>query len=148
MKKIFRAIIAAMLMAVMAVSLCSCGIPSDPEKAKANLEKNGYAMDTTVSPCKAAITIKPGTPVDDILSFLDKVDTVIFAVDKETGKENVLIIYCKDADSAKTVNGDIKEIYKSIKDNAKENDSEADVKSGKSGNVVYIGTSAGVKAAG
>ena len=82
------------------------------------------------------------------MSFLDKVDTVIFAVDKETAKENVLIIYCKDADSAKTVNGDIKEIYKSIKDNAKENDSEADVKSGKSGNVVYIGTSAGVKAAG
>ena len=75
-------------------------------------------------------------------------ETVIFAVDKATAKENVLIIYCKDADSAKTVNGDIKELYKSIKDNAKENDSEADVKSGKSGNVVYIGTSAGVKAAG
>lgn len=144
MKKIFRAIIAAMLMAVMAISLCSCGIPSDPEKAKANLEKNGYAMDTTVSTAtvKTVFTTKYG------LSFLDKVDTVIFAVDKETGKENVLIIYCKDADSAKTVNGDIKEIYKSIKDNAKENDSEADVKSGKSGNVVYIGTSAGVKAAG
>lgn len=49
MKKIFRVMIAAMLMAVMAVSLCSCGIPSDPEKAKANLEKNGYAIDTTVS---------------------------------------------------------------------------------------------------
>lgn len=144
MKKIFRVMIAAMLMAVMAVSLCSCGIPSDPEKAKANLEKNGYAMDTTVSTVtvKTIFTVKYGT------SFLDKVDTVVYAVDKETGKESVLIIYCKDADSAKTVNGDIKEIYKSIKDNAKENDSEADVKSGKSGNVVYIGTSAGVKAAG
>lgn len=144
MKKIFRVMIAAMLMAVMAVSLCSCGIPSDPEKAKANLEKNGYAMDTTVSTVtvKTIFTVKYGT------TFLDKVDTVVFAVDKETGKENVLIIYCKDADSAKTVNGDIKEIYKSIKDSAKENDEEADVKSGKSGNVVYIGTSAGVKAAG
>ncbi len=144
MKKIFRAMVAAMLMVVMTVSLCSCGIPSDPEKAKANLEKNGYAMDTTVSTVtvKTVFTVKYGT------TFLDKVDTVIFAVDKETGKENVFIIYCKDAESAKKVNGDIKDLYKSIKDAAKENDEEADVKSGKSGNVVYIGTSAGVKAAG
>lgn len=144
MKKIFRAMVAAMLMVVMTVSLCSCGIPSDPEKAKANLEKNGYAMDTTVS----TVTVKTVFTAKYGLSFLDKVDTVIYAVDKETGKENVLIIYCKDADSAKTVNGDIKDLYKSIKDAAKENDEEADVKSGKSGNVVYIGTSAGVKAAG
>jgi len=144
MKKIFRVMIAAMLMAVMAVSLCSCGIPSDPEKAKANLEKNGYAMDTTVSTVtvKTVFTFKYGA------TFLDKVDTVIFAVDKETGKENVLIIYCKDAESAKKVNGDIKELYGKIKEAAKENDENADVKSGKSGNVVYIGTSAGVKAAG
>lgn len=144
MKKIFRVMIAAMLMAVMAVSLCSCGIPSNPEKAKANLEKNGYAMDATVS----TVTVKTVFTAKYGLSFLDKVETVIFAVDKETGKENVLIIYCKDADSAKTVNGDIKEIYNSIKESAKENDEKADVKSGKSGNVVYIGTSAGVKAVG
>lgn len=144
MKKIFRVMIAAMLMAVMAVSLCSCGIPSDPEKAKANLEKNGYAMDATVS----TVTVKTVFTTKYGLSFLDKVDTVIFAVDKETGKENVLIIYCKDAESAKKVNGDIKELYGKIKEAAKENDGNADVKSGKSGNVVYIGTSAGVKAAG
>ncbi len=144
MKKIFRVMIAAMLMAVMAVSLCSCGIPSDPEKAKANLEKNGYAMDTTLSTVAVTgiFTAKYG------VDFFGNIDKVIFAVDKETGKENVLIIYCKDAESAKKVNGDIKELYGKIKEAAKENDENADVKSGKSGNVVYIGTSAGVKAAG
>ena len=144
MKKIFRVMIAAMLMAVMAVSLCSCGIPSDPEKAKANLEKNGYAMDTTLSTVTVTgiFTAKYG------VDFFGNIDKVIFAVDKETGNDNVLIIYCKDAESAKKVNGDIKELYGKIKEAAKENDENADVKSGKSGNVVYIGTSAGVKAAG
>ena len=39
MKKFFRILAATMLLAVMATTLCSCGVPSDATKAKANLEK-------------------------------------------------------------------------------------------------------------
>lgn len=38
MKKFFRILAATMLLAVMATTLCSCGVPSDATKAKANLE--------------------------------------------------------------------------------------------------------------
>ena len=41
MKKFFRILAATMLLAVMATTLCSCGVPSDATKAKANLEKTG-----------------------------------------------------------------------------------------------------------
>ena len=44
MKKFFRILAATMLLAVMATTLCSCGVPSDAAKAKANLEKNGYTV--------------------------------------------------------------------------------------------------------
>lgn len=44
MKKFFRILAATMLLAVMATTLCSCGVPSDATKAKANLEKNGYTV--------------------------------------------------------------------------------------------------------
>ncbi len=143
MKKVARLLVSAMLLVVMAVSLCSCGIPSDPEKAKSNLTSKEYAVEDGVSAAaiKAVFTFKYG------IDFYDKIESVIFAVSKD-GKDNVLIIYCKDDEAAKRVNGDIKELYKSVCDAAKENGNEADAKSGKSGKVVYIGTSAGVKAAG
>lgn len=143
MKKVARLLVSAMLLVVMAVSLCSCGIPSDPEKAKSNLTSKEYVVDTTVSAAavKTYFTTKYG------YSFFGNINSVLYAISND-GKENVLIIYCKDDDSAKKVNGDIKELYKSVCDAAKENGNEADAKSGKSGKVVYIGTSAGVKAAG
>lgn len=143
MKKVARLLVSAMLLVVMAVSLCSCGIPSDPAKAKSNLTSKEYVVDTTVSAAavKTYFTVKYG------VSFYSNIDSVVYAISSD-GKDNVLIIYCKDDDSAKKVNGDIKEIYNSIRESAKDNDTEVDVKSGKSGKAVYIGTSAGVKAAG
>ena len=49
MKKNIGKILAVILVvALLATVLCAC-VPSDPAKAKANLEKNGYAMDATVS---------------------------------------------------------------------------------------------------
>ncbi len=48
MKKFLKAMLAAMLIAITAVTVCSCGVPSDPAKAKENLKKNGYAVDDTI----------------------------------------------------------------------------------------------------
>ena len=141
MKKVARLLVSAMLLVVMAVSLCSCGIPSDPEKAKSNLKDKGYYSEDSIS------TLAVKTYVLAKYHSTDGIDTVIFAI-SDDGKDNVLIIYCKDDDTVKNLNNDIKEIYKSVCEQAKANDDEADIKSGKSGKVVYIGTSAGVKAAG
>ena len=51
MKKFLKAMLAAMLIAITAVTVCSCGVPSDPAKAKENLKKNGYAVDDTLPSC-------------------------------------------------------------------------------------------------
>ena len=61
--------------------------------------------------------------------------------------ETVLIVYCKDANSAKKVNEISRKLYDEVKKNDKENDTKTDIRSGMSGKVVYIGTKAGVKAA-
>lgn len=142
MKKFFRMLVATMLLAVMAVTLCSCGVPSDPEKAKANLEKNSY----TVSKEIATTAVKTVTVVSYGVSFYNNVETALWGVNADG--ENVLIVYCKDSDSAGKVNDIIKSVYDNIKSSDKENGTKTDVKSGKSGKVVYIGTNAGVKAAG
>lgn len=142
MKKFFRLLVATMLLAVTATALCSCGIPSDSAKAKENLNKNKY----TVSEEIATTAVKAACLVPYGISFYNNIETALWAVNSDG--DNVLIVYCKDNDSATKVNDIVKTIYESINESAKENDSKADVKSGKSGKVVYIGTSAGVKAAG
>ena len=40
MKKFLKAMLAAMLIAITAVTVCSCGVPSDPAKAKEKLGWN------------------------------------------------------------------------------------------------------------
>lgn len=141
MKKFLKAMLAAMLIAITAVTVCSCGVPSDPAKAKENLTKNNY----TVSEVAATTGVKAIATAKYGLSFLDKVKTSLWATNADG--ETVLIVYCVDADSAKKVNEVARQIYDEVKKNDKENDTKTDIKSGMSGKVVYIGTKAGVKAA-
>ena len=141
MKKFLKAMLAAMLIAITAVTVCSCGVPSDPAKAKENLKKNGYTPDETI----ATAVIKSVTTLEYGISFFDKVESSLWAVNADG--ETVLIVYCKDSDSAKKVNKISKSIYDKVKEKDKENDTKTDIKSGMSGKVVYIGTKAGVKAA-
>ena len=141
MKKFLKAMLAAMLIAITAVTVCSCGVPSDPAKAKENLTKNNYA----VSEVAATAGVKAITTATYGFSFLDKVKTSLWATNADG--ETVLIVYCVDADSAKKVNEIARKIYDEVKKNDKENDTKTDIKSGMSGKVVYIGTKAGVKAA-
>ena len=141
MKKFLKAMLAAMLIAITAVTVCSCGVPSDPAKAKENLKKNNYAVSETL----ATAGVKAVTTANYGFAFYDKVKSSLWATNADG--ETVLIVYCVDADSAKKVNEISRKIYDEVKKNDKENDTKTDIRSGMSGKVVYIGTKAGVKAA-
>ena len=141
MKKFLKAMLAAMLIAITAVTVCSCGVPSDPAKAKENLKKNGYAVDDTV----VTAAIKVVTLVPYGATFPQNIVSSLWATNADG--ETVLIVYCKDADSAKKVNEISRKLYDEVKKKDRENDTKTDIRSGMSGKVVYIGTKAGVKAA-
>lgn len=149
MKKFFRILAATMLFAVMAMTLCSCGVPSDATKAKENLEKNGYT-----------VVMLQGSYKGTIISINTGVE---YTVTGTNGEESVSIIYYSDKENANKAYKEFKEDHdKSLKelkasyddgkiskdayDKAK---AELDnIKFGKSGKVFYSGTKAGVKAAG
>lgn len=141
MKKFLKAMLAAMLIAITAVTVCSCGVPSDPAKAKENLKKNGYAVndDIVTAVIKIVAVVPYGT------TFPQNIESSLWATNADG--ETVLIVYCKDADSAKKVNEISRKIYDEVKKKDKENDTKTDIRSGMSGKVVYIGTKAGIKAA-
>ena len=68
MKKFLKAMLAAMLIAITAVTVCSCGVPSDPAKAKENLTKNNY----TVSEVAATTGVKAITTLNTVYLSLIK----------------------------------------------------------------------------
>ena len=141
MKKFLRTISAAILVAVTAIMFVSCGIPSDPEKAQSNLEKNGYSVDTTV----AATIVKGAVLIDGGVSAQGNVSSVIYASNDDG--ESVLIVYFKDTSTAKNYLSKIKDWYKqATEDNKDEEQKDSDTQSGRSGKVLYIGTKAAVKA--
>lgn len=148
MKKFFRILAATMLLAVMATTLCSCGVPSDATKAKANLEKNGYTVFMVQGSYKGSI-ISINTGVE-------------YTVTGTNGEESVSIIYYSAKESADKAYNEYKEKHdkllkelkasyddgKITKENYDKSKAELDnIKFGKSGKVFYSGTKAGVKAA-
>ena len=149
MKKFFRILVATMLLAVMATTLCSCGVPSDATKAKANLEKNGYT-----------VFLVQGSYKGNIISINTGVE---YTVTGTNGEESVSIIYYSAKESADKAYNEYKESHdKSLKEiKAKYDDGKIskevydkekaaldNIKFGKSGKVFYSGTKAAVKAAG
>lgn len=148
MKKFFRILAATMLLAVMATTLCSCGVPSDATKAKANLEKNGYT-----------VVMLQGSYKGNIISINTGVE---YTVTGTNGEESVAIIYYSAKESADKAYNEYKEKHdkllkelkasyddgKITKENYDKSKAELDnIKFGKSGKVFYSGTKAGVKAA-
>ena len=119
-KKILSVVAVIALAAILAVALVAC-IPSDPDKAAANLKEEGY------------VSIPLG-------ASLGNVDDMVFAT---KGDEGIIILYFKES-------ADAKEFYesdeaKSLKEEFfDENESLVFKRQGK---IVYIGTEAAVKAA-
>ncbi len=140
MKKLLRSLLAVMLISMMAVSLASCGISSDPKKTKEKLEAEGYSV------------MLEQVNLGEALG--DKTEAYLVA---SNGEENVTITWYKNADDAKAAYEELEESYKKAKKELKEmEDGELkdalkkkldNVAYGRSGKIVWFGTKAGVKAA-
>lgn len=124
MKKFLKSLVAVMLVCLMAVSFTSCGVPQNPEKAKANLEKNGYSVIV-------------GSP-DDLGLDGTKVETILIATKGLLSADSVTIIYYKDAAAAK-------ERYNEMKEENKDNE-DSNFDFGRSGKAVYYGHKNAIKA--
>ena len=141
MKKRFLTIVAVLVLAaVLAVSLVAC-IPSDPAKARENLEEEGFF-------------VLPEALTQFIFGFaalaIDGLDETVLATDisaealqqEQTPGEFILILYFDSSDNAKAFyEGD------SIQKIKEEVDKEGTGQLKKQGKIVYIGTEAAIKAA-
>ena len=115
MKK-FAKITAVVLVAVMALAmLTACGYPSDPQKAKEKLEKQGYKATVVESPVAVA-----------------GLKAYVTGIKEEDGKVTTIqVAYYEDADSAKTA-------YEKAKDSL-EKSKESNEKMGIKGSVSRSG---------
>ena len=143
MKKLLKSLLAVMLISMMAISFVSCGVPSDPAKAKKNLEAEGYAV------------VLEQFDLGDLGAALgDKTEANLVAT---KGEEIVTITWYKNADDAKAAYEKLEETNKKAKEELKKmEDGEAkdaakamldNAAFGRSGKIVWSGTKAAVKAA-
>ena len=141
MKKRILTIVAVLaLAAVLAVSLVAC-IPSDPAKARENLEDEGFFV---LPEALAQIFVGfGGLAVDGLDETVLATDISLEALqqEKEPG-EFILILYFDSSDNAKAFyEGDtIQKIKEEV-----DKDGTGQLK--KQGKIVYIGTEAAIKAA-
>jgi len=123
MKKSLKIIAVVSVIAICCLVLAAC-MPSSPEKAKENLEKNGYTAvnDTRIIP--AALK----------LLGVDGIDSVVTGTNGEDGVTLIYFTGNKEADAA----------YDKVKEYAEKNSKDPVIQ--KSGKVIYYGTENGVKA--
>ena len=136
MKKFLKSLLAVMLIAIMALSLTSCGVPSDPAKAKENLTKNEFTVDETAGALAVGVYVTAAYG----LSASKNIGKVILA---SKDSDSVLIVYSEDAELLEKLHKDLEALYAEVV----KDDEEVDLEKGKSGDCVWVGTSAGVKAA-
>lgn len=136
MKKALSIIAVLALVAVLGVALVAC-VPSDPDKAAANLEEAGYKVLTT----KAS----DGTGVQLGLEAVAEGCVAMVTASKGLSDldDAITILYFNDADDAKAAYEEIKADFDKLDDEDKEG-----YKVGRSGKVVYTGSEEAVKAAG
>ncbi len=135
MKKTLSIVAVLALVAVLAVALVAC-VPSDPDKAEANLEEAGYEVLTTKA--SDGIGVQLG-----LEAIYEGCVAMVVATDITDISDAITIFYFNDADDAKACYESIKADY----DKADKEDQEG-YKVGKSGKVVYAGSEKAVKAAG
>ena len=135
MKKNVRMLAVALSVIFLALALVACAPQSDPDKAKAALEKNGYTAIKTngyVSGVVSAIFGGESTIDATVTATKDIQD----ADGNTTKTESITIIYYKTSDAAK-------EAWKSWSEKDQEKYEVAKC----SGKMIYWGTKAAVKAA-
>lgn len=137
MKKKLGVILGVALVAVMLVAVLAGCVPSDPAKAESNLKSEGYTA-VKAEGIAAQIAASVFTAIADV--DLDKVDAVVTGV---KGTDRISMIYFKDSSSA---NDYFNKFEPAVKKMAEETNAD-DYAFGKSGSVVYFGTTAAVKAA-
>lgn len=136
MKKSIIKVLALVLVVVMSCTLLvACAPAKDPADAKAALEKNGYTATKIDNEGLAAIgfAIFTAAGIEDLKSVVSGTN--------DDG-EHVTIFYFEDADAANDEWEDVQKYADGEKD-----DEESDWVLKKSGNMIYFGTKAGVKAA-
>lgn len=135
MKKSIIKVLALALVAVMMCALVSCGAPAkDPADAKAALDENGYVATKLDNEGLGKLAFAAFE-----LAGIDGATNVVSGTNGDG--EHVTIFYFEDAAAANEQWEDVQEYAEKEKDD----DSDWTVK--KSGNMIYFGTSAGIKAA-
>ncbi|MBQ4587402.1 MAG: hypothetical protein IKC33_01120 [Clostridia bacterium] len=135
MKKSIKVL--AMLLVVLTLSFAvACAPNADPEKAKASLEENGYAVLLATDAISLGVKeLGFGLEHGDLVATLTAVN--------EDGEAITILYFAK--------SGKAKDFYKDNKDNLKKltetDDSEKEVVAKQSGKMIYVGTKAAIKAA-
>ena len=136
MKKILSTVLVCVLLLGCVFTLASCGTPnSDPAEAKAALDDAGYKADITDDPIELAFYGAIG--IKSVVSGYKA------AEDDDKILDAVSIYYFKD-------DADMDKAYETIEkffNEAKEEEEDLDLEIGKSGNMIWFGTSDAIKAA-
>lgn len=137
MKNSIKVLAFVLTFVMLALTLVSCAPKSDPDKAKAALEKKEYTV------------LKTNGYLDGVASALlgkeKTVDATVSATktvkdkDGNDKTESVVIIYYVSKDAANDAWAEIKKNY--------EKDNDSDWAVGKSGKMIWYGTKAAIKAA-
>ncbi len=132
MKKLLKIFAVLMLAVLTLTALVACAPNSDPAEAKAALKKNGYSV--------IELPTLGFGDVDVVISGTK----VVEGTDGEDDKIEHITIYYYESDGAADLAWDD---IKAKSDEEKEDNKSEDWVIKKSGNMIYYGTSAGVKAA-
>ncbi len=137
MKRIFAFMLVCVMLVSCMFTLSSCGGPnSDPKAAKAALDEAGYVADITDNPIELAFYGAIG--IESVVSGMKASED-----DEDKLVDAVSIFYLKD-------DADVDKAYETLEkyyDEAKEEYEDLDMEIGKSGNMIWFGTKAAIKAA-
>ena len=139
MKKTVKLLALSLLLALLLGTLASCmnAPASDAVKAKEALKNNGY----TVTHLQDSLTDKAALAVFELVGIED-LETVVSATNADG--EHITIFYFEEAEDADEEWEDVK---KYVDDEKKESGEESEWVLDKSGNMIFFGTKAAVKAA-
>ncbi len=138
MKKTIVKISALALVAIMMCAiLVACDVPnSDPSKALQALKDNDYVAEKIDS--SVALGVLKLAGIDDVTAIVSgtaKIDDKV---------EHVTIIYFEDKEAA---DAEWEDVQKYMEDDKEQDGDESEWVIKKSGNMIYYGTKAGIKAA-